>query len=152
MGRRIEHRRQELGLSHEELSLRSGMAVGYLRALERRPTQPTSQAVLRLAAALETTAATLLGVDAERAVSRSPVDPQARVEDLSREDARQLLAAEQVGRVVLDTDHRGPVAIPVNFLLLDGHIVIRTARDSTVARAAGNRVGFEVDHLDPAMA
>lgn len=57
-----------------------------------------------------------------------------------------------VGRVVLETDARGPVAIPVNYQLLDGHVVLRTAFDSTLDRAVGNRVGFEVDHLDHAFA
>ena len=152
MGRRIAQRRRELGLSYDQLSRRSGMAVGYLRALERRPSQPTTQAILRLAASLDTTAGTLLGVDAERAPSPPSADPRARVHELSPDDARRLLEAEDVGRVVLDTDYRGPVAIPVNYRLLDGQVVLRTATASTLDRAVGNRVGFEVDHLDHAFA
>jgi transcriptional regulator with XRE-family HTH domain len=152
LGRRIAQRRRELGLSYDELSRRSGMAVGYLEALERRPAHPTTPAILRLAASLDTTAGTLLGVDAERASSDGPVDQRARLEELSPGDAWQRLDAESVGRVVLDTDDRGPIAIPVNYRMLDAQIVLQTATDSTLARAAGNRVGFEVDHLDHAFA
>ena len=152
LGRRVAHRRRELGLSYDELSRRSGMAVGYLRALEARPTQPTTPAVLRLAASLDTTAGALLGADADRTPAQGSTDPRARLEDLGPDDARRLLEGEVVGRVVLDTDDRGPVAIPVNYRLLEGQIVLRTATGSTLDRAAGNRVGFEVDHLDPAFA
>ncbi|HEY6316275.1 MAG TPA: pyridoxamine 5'-phosphate oxidase family protein [Acidimicrobiia bacterium] len=152
LGRRIAHRRRGLGLSREQLARRSGMSVGYLKALEQRPTQPTTLAVLRLAAALDTTAGALLGMDADRTSSHGPGDARPLLEELGPEEARRLLGGESVGRVVLDTDDRGPVAIPVNYRVLDGAIVLRTAASSTLARAAGNRVGFEVDHLDAAFA
>jgi transcriptional regulator with XRE-family HTH domain len=152
LGRRIARRRRELGISYDELSRRSGMAVGYLQALERRPTYPTTRALLRLASSLDTTAGTLLGVDADRGSSHGPVDARARLCEVGSEDARRLLEDEAVGRVVLDTDDRGPAAVPVNYRMLDGQIIFRTARGSMLDRAAGNRVGFEVDHLDHAFA
>jgi nitroimidazol reductase NimA-like FMN-containing flavoprotein (pyridoxamine 5'-phosphate oxidase superfamily) len=47
---------------------------------------------------------------------------------------------------------QGPAAMPVNFRMLDGDIVFRTAPDTFVAEGAeGPSVGFEVDHLDEAL-
>ena len=65
---RLIDRRQELGLNVEELAQRSGVAVSYVECLERGSAAGTPQTgvLLRLAAALETTPAHLVGADLGR--------------------------------------------------------------------------------------
>jgi len=127
------------------------MAVGYVADLEARPTHPTTDAVVRLAAALETTPDTLLGgdVDQRPAPARPATGPV--FDALTRETAMELLATKQVGRLAFHSPDRGPVALPINYRLMDGDIVLRTASDSSLATAAGqDPVGFEVDSTDEA--
>jgi len=64
-------------------------------------------------------------------------------EDLAREDCLQLLEREQVGRVAL-TARALPIVLPVNFALLDGDIVWRSAQGTKLNDAsAGFVVAFE---------
>ena len=129
------------------------MAVGYVADLEARPTHPTTEAVVRLAAALETTPDTLLGGDVEQrpGLARPAAGPV--LDALSRQEALDLLATREVGRLVFDSPERGPVALPVNYRLVDGDIVLRTAADSSlVAAISQDPVGFEVDTTDEARA
>jgi nitroimidazol reductase NimA-like FMN-containing flavoprotein (pyridoxamine 5'-phosphate oxidase superfamily) len=69
-------------------------------------------------------------------------------EDLDREDCLELLRAESVGRVAL-TARALPVVLPVNFAMLDGDIVWRSAQGTKLNdAAAGFVVAFEVDHYE----
>jgi uncharacterized protein len=69
---------------------------------------------------------------------------------LCREECLRLLASVPVGRLIF-TVNALPTARPVNFVLADGLIVLRTAADSAVAhKAAGAVVAFEADEFDPA--
>ncbi len=154
LGRRVRERRLELGLTVEEVARRAGMEPGYLEYLESNVASATSLMLLRLAGALETTSALLVGGGLERPPGRSPAAASPVLEELEAEECRRLLEQGGVGRVVF-TDDRGPVALPVNFRLLDGEVVFRTANDGVVARAVGRRdtpIGFEVDHVDDALA
>jgi nitroimidazol reductase NimA-like FMN-containing flavoprotein (pyridoxamine 5'-phosphate oxidase superfamily) len=67
------------------------------------------------------------------------------LEELSRDQCLDLLATVPVGRVGVSVNAL-PVVLPVNFALLDGDIVFRTARgtkfDAAVAHAV---VAFEAD-------
>jgi nitroimidazol reductase NimA-like FMN-containing flavoprotein (pyridoxamine 5'-phosphate oxidase superfamily) len=50
------------------------------------------------------------------------------------------------------TTDRGPIALPVNFRIVDGDVVFRVDADTTLASVAdSDRVSFEVDHVDEAM-
>lgn len=70
------------------------------------------------------------------------------MEDLSREECLELLSAEPVGRVAL-TARALPIVLPVNFAVLDGNIVWRSAQGTKLnAAAAGFVVAFEADHYD----
>ena len=70
-------------------------------------------------------------------------------EQLDREDCLELLRDEPVGRVAL-TARALPVVLPVNFALLDGEIVWRSAQGTKLSDAsAGFVVAFEADHYDP---
>jgi nitroimidazol reductase NimA-like FMN-containing flavoprotein (pyridoxamine 5'-phosphate oxidase superfamily) len=152
LGRRVTQRRRQLGLSPEELADRAKIAVGYLETLESQPTQLTTETVLRLASALDTTPGALLGGDVDRAPGPGPSSARPSLDTLSPDEAQRLLATGGVGRVVFHAAERGPVALPVNYRLLDGHIVFRTATDTSLAGAAGqDPVSFEVDHIDEAM-
>lgn len=152
IGRRIERRRSELGLSLEEVASRAGMDRAYLRYIESQPAQVTQSTVVRLAIALETTTGELLGatVDLPSGQGRG-AQPGARLVTLTGPECRALLERGGVGRVVFSDDH-GPTALPVNFVMVGDDIVFRTAADSPIRAAAhSDRVSFEVDHIDDAM-
>jgi uncharacterized protein len=71
-----------------------------------------------------------------------------RLAALGPDECRALLARAHVGRVVF-VDGRGPVALPVNYRLLDDDVVFRTAASSSLlASSYADRVGFEIDEID----
>ncbi len=126
------------------------MAPAYIAYLEERPAQVSPGALLRLAVALDTTAAELLGEGLDLPPGRGARAPHPVLEVLTAADCTELLAGGGIGRVVL-ADEPGPIALPVNFALLDGDIVFRTSSDSPLATAEGAQVGFEIDRIDDAM-
>ena len=72
------------------------------------------------------------------------------LELLSEEDARALLATEDVGRVGVSIEAI-PAIFPVNYVVIDGDIVFRTAEGSKMAAATHKAVvAFEVDQHDRA--
>ena len=76
-------------------------------------------------------------------------DQRTVFEELDREDCLGLLQDEPVGRVAL-TSRALPVVLPVNFAMLDGDIVWRSAQGTKLNDAsAGFVVAFEVDHYEP---
>jgi transcriptional regulator with XRE-family HTH domain len=157
LGRRILKHRRHAGLSREAAAARAGMAASYLEYLETNPApNPTASAVARLADALGVSAETLAGAGLEmppgqhaglRAAAEPPI-PQ----PLSAAQCRGYLGTGGVGRFVF-TGPRGPEAIPVNYAMLGGDIVVRTGKDTSLAgHAEQARVCFEVDHQDEVLA
>ncbi len=142
VGRRVALCRKNLGMTRDKLAARAGMAPAYVAYLEERPAQVSPGALLRLAAALDTTAAELLGEGLDLPPGRGARAPHPVLEVLTAADCTELLAGGGIGRVVL-ADVPGPIALPVNFALLDGDIVFRTSSDSPLATAEGAQVGFE---------
>lgn len=70
------------------------------------------------------------------------------LEVLSRAECLRLLGSETVGRLALCTQAL-PAVFPVNFVMLDDQVVIRTAPRSSLARATRNAViAFEADRID----
>ncbi|GAA0996174.1 pyridoxamine 5'-phosphate oxidase family protein [Acrocarpospora macrocephala] len=68
---------------------------------------------------------------------------------LSPDECLHLLTRVPIGRIVF-TDRALPAVQPVNYLLVDYDIVIRTATGSKLAAATRNAVvAFEVDEFDP---
>jgi nitroimidazol reductase NimA-like FMN-containing flavoprotein (pyridoxamine 5'-phosphate oxidase superfamily) len=68
--------------------------------------------------------------------------------ELSRDECRTLLRRHQVGRVVF-VGTRGPVALPVNYVVDHDDIVFRTeAWSSLFATQFTGKVSFEVDEID----
>lgn len=126
------------------------MSAVYLRYLEEQPARYGPGSVVRLAVALETSTGQLLGQGTQVPPGRAPAGERPTLEALSRDESERLIASGGVGRVALVED-RGPVAFPVNFAVVDGDIVFRTAEGSAEAVGDGNSLGFEVDQLDEAM-
>ncbi|MBL1098814.1 helix-turn-helix domain-containing protein [Streptomyces coffeae] len=150
IGRRVSERRAQLGVSRAELAARAGTSPGYVRYLEEYPADPGAGALLRIAAALDTSAAALRGGGAERPPGRGQAAPHPDLLELDTEECRDRLAGHGVGRVSVTTA-RGPAVIPVNYSVVDDAVVFRTAPDATPAAAAGTEVAFEVDHIDEAL-
>jgi uncharacterized protein len=69
-------------------------------------------------------------------------------QELTKSECFELLAHEHLGRVAL-VDDRGPVVIPVNFVL-DRHMVVFRTDEGTKLDAAsrGSRVAFQIDGID----
>lgn len=72
------------------------------------------------------------------------------LEILDSEECRSLLAATPLGRIVF-TDRALPAVQPVNYIVADGDVVIRTSPASKLATAASDAiVAFEIDDFDAA--
>ncbi len=73
-----------------------------------------------------------------------------RWEELTKDECFRLLAGKHLGRVVL-VDERGPLALPVNFLL-DQHTVLFRSDEGTKLDVAvrGGQVAFQIDGVDEA--
>uniref|UniRef100_UPI0038CDB02C helix-turn-helix domain-containing protein n=1 Tax=Streptomyces carminius TaxID=2665496 RepID=UPI0038CDB02C len=150
IGRRLALQRERLGLTREETATRAGMAPGYLAYLEEHPASPSGPALLRLAAALETSVDWLRGGGTDLPPGRGPAAHHPRLVELGPEDCRTRLSSHGVGRIAVTTPD-GPAIVPVNYLVSDTGIAFRTAPDATPAAAVGHEVAFEVDQVDEAM-
>jgi nitroimidazol reductase NimA-like FMN-containing flavoprotein (pyridoxamine 5'-phosphate oxidase superfamily) len=148
LGRRLAARRARLGLTAEETAARAGMAPSYVNHLEQHPgAAPGRGALLTLAAALRTTVSTLTGGDADVPPGREQAGRAPEFTELSRAECAELLSTHGVGRLAVPAES-GPVIVPVNYSVVDGAIVFRTARGATPSQASGCMVAFEVDRVD----
>lgn len=152
LGRRVHYWRERAKMTREDLADRAGMSAGYLEYLETSPAgQPSGGAVARIAAALGTSMAELLGGNVERAPGGAPAVRQPHLVALEPDRSWALLGKSGVGRVVFDSAD-GPIALPVNYAVSNHDILLRTDGDSVIAKIdAGARVSFEADHIDDAM-
>lgn len=79
-------------------------------------------------------------------------DGDRQMRPLTRQQALQKLASAQFGRVVF-TQHAMPAIRPVNHLLHDGRVIIRSHDDSAITNRAGQGQGsvvvYEADDIDP---
>jgi nitroimidazol reductase NimA-like FMN-containing flavoprotein (pyridoxamine 5'-phosphate oxidase superfamily) len=67
---------------------------------------------------------------------------------LDRDECVALLGGGAIGRIAI-TANALPVVLPVNYVLLQDHIVVRTGRGTKLDAATRNAVvAFEVDDLD----
>lgn len=151
-GRRVASRRNELGLTHEDVAHRTGMDANYLVHLETHPTaMPDSSVLFKLARALDTTVALLLGTGHRRPPGSARTGADASLVSLNEDECWNLIAHGGVGRVLFDNE-RGPIALPVNFRALPPRqVVFRTDPNGSVGRLPeGAHVGFEVDRIDDA--
>lgn len=150
LGRRLAARRAQLGLNREETAARAGVALSYLKHLEEHPgAAPDRGTLLHLAAALETTVPVLAGAAVDQPSGPERAVRGAAFIELSAEECGSLLGLHGVGRIAVSMA-TGPVVVPVNYSVVDGSIVFRTATGATPALAAGQPVAFEVDRVDDA--
>ncbi|BDM74360.1 hypothetical protein HEK616_78470 (plasmid) [Streptomyces nigrescens] len=149
LGRRATLRRQQLGLTREEVAARAAASPEYLRYVEESAAEPAIGFLLRLAGALETTVAELTGGTAELPAGFGTAAAHPEVLVLSSDECRGLLSTHGVGRVAVTVDG-APAIFPVNYTVADEVIAYRTAPDSGPAAAAGQQVALEVDHIDDA--
>jgi nitroimidazol reductase NimA-like FMN-containing flavoprotein (pyridoxamine 5'-phosphate oxidase superfamily) len=151
VGRRVAQRRRDLGLSREQLAERARMAAPYVEYLEDQTARVPYASVARLALALNTSAEELLGGAAELPPGQRGPAGQPRLETLSERECRRLLAAGGIGRLVFIADRR-PVALPVNYRMLEGDVVFRTAEGTSLTGVSdAEPVSFEIDRVDEAM-
>jgi uncharacterized protein len=75
---------------------------------------------------------------------------EAREVELTKSRCFELLAGQRLGRLAF-VDDRGPIVLPVNFVLDNYMVIIRTDEGTklTIARH-GDRVAFEADAIDAA--
>jgi Pyridoxamine 5'-phosphate oxidase len=127
------------------------MAPGYVEYLEEQAAKVPYASVGLLALALETTVEELLGATAELPPGQRRSAEHPKLETLSEDECRRLLADGGVGRFVFTTE-RGPMAVPVNYRIMDDDVVFRTAADTRLAAVSDvEPVSFEVDRVDEAM-
>ena len=73
---------------------------------------------------------------------------KSHLRDVPRDECLELLEGRQVGRVCF-VDPDGPVALPVNYAIHDGNVLIATSPHNSLAQhAVGQPVAFEVDDID----
>ncbi|HVC14153.1 MAG TPA: pyridoxamine 5'-phosphate oxidase family protein [Acidimicrobiales bacterium] len=149
VGRRIRSRREVIGASLEATAARAGIDPGYLHYLETSTTpDPTRGTVLRLASALGTSPAVLLGGNQIPSPASLTDRQPAVLVELERATCMNLIEQRSVGRAVF-VDVRGPVALPVNYRVVEGDIVFRTEHSTSIAAGSGRRrISFEVDVVD----
>ncbi|MEU2356304.1 pyridoxamine 5'-phosphate oxidase family protein [Streptomyces misionensis] len=151
LGRRVRRRREELGLTREEVAARAGMAEAYVAHLEQHSTAaPDSGTLLRLAGALRTSPQELGGGHADLPAGLGRASRHPRLGELSEQECRELLSTHGVGRFSVGTEG-APVVLPVNYTVVDGAIVFRTREGSVLGEGFGREVAFEVDRVDDAL-
>jgi nitroimidazol reductase NimA-like FMN-containing flavoprotein (pyridoxamine 5'-phosphate oxidase superfamily) len=150
LSKRVARRRAELRLSRAQVAARAGMSLRYLEYLERYPARPGGAALRRLAAALRTTPAALLGAGTQVPPGHGRRAGPPLITRLTPAECHRLIAAGGIGRIAFGT-WSGPVVLPVNFAVVAGTIVIRTGEGTIIEGHAGDQVAFEVDHLDEAL-
>jgi len=150
LSKRVARRRAELHLSKAQVAARAGMSLRYLEYVERYPARPDASALRRLAAALQTTPAALLGAGAQAPPGYGRTVGPPLVTKLLPAECRRLIEPGGIGRIAFCTTS-GPVALPVNFAVVAGTIVVRTGEGTAVDGHADEQVAFEVDHLDEAL-
>lgn len=150
IGRRVAARREQLGLTREDVALRAGSAPGYIQYLEEQPVTPGIGFLLRLADALETTVVELTGGGMGLPPGVGHAAYHSELVELSPDECRTRLSTHGVGRVAVSTPD-GPAIVPVNYLVWDDAVAYRTAPDAAAAAAEGREVAFEVDHIDEAL-
>ncbi|GAA4208829.1 hypothetical protein GCM10022252_74540 [Streptosporangium oxazolinicum] len=156
LGRRITRRRETLGLNREELANRAGINASYLAYVEQRAAAPAIETIERLASALDTSTAELLGatVDQPPGQGRAALHPE--LESLDAKECLRLISPGGIGRLAFD-DLEGPTILPVNYVLHEGCVIFRTAFGgpfdanlNTGLKGVEFKIAFEIDRIDDA--
>ncbi len=148
LARRITRRRYELGLTVEVLARQAGVDPTFFEYFEQHSdVQLSKETLSTIARVLQTSPASLLGGDRNRAPGSTHALPGAILEPLTPAQCRAHLAAGGVGRVIFHAS-RGPVAHPVNFRFSNGEVFFNTTVNMATELESQSTVGFEIDHID----
>ena len=151
LSRRLAARRTELRLSLSQVAWRAQIEPRYLAYLENFPGHPDAATLRQLAAALRTTSAVLLGAGQEASPGRDPKGAcwgsAGLVEWLVPAECYRLLAPRGIGRIAFRTAS-GLAVLPVNYVVAEGTVVIRTGSGSMIGAHGDGPVSFEADHFD----
>jgi len=72
----------------------------------------------------------------------------AKIVELDRAESLELLTSKKVGRLGFLSED-GPQILPLNYVLVEDHVIVRTVAYGAAARGAlDQRVAFEVDDVD----
>lgn len=153
LGRRLRHRRAELGLTRAQVAGRAGIEEAVVASIEEQPATVSAEIVLRLAYALDVPDFALLGSDADvppRFGGRRP-----RLDVLAEPECWQLLGLHGVGRIAFAADHDDSLCIhPLNYVVAGRRLVLRARQGSLLERTVESSqscpASFEVDHIDDA--
>lgn len=156
LSRRIVRRRADLHLSQVQVAARAGVSLRYLEYLERYPGRPAPAVLRRLAAALRTTPAALLGAGANVPPGQGHPADVRFISKLMPAECRRLIKPGGIGRIAFATVS-GPVVVPVNFavlrdpVMLADSVVVRTAEGTVIDEYADDEAALEVDYIDEAL-
>ena len=150
LSRRVRRRRSALGLTREEVASRARMDPGYLARVEHAPVALTMDTLIRLADALDSTVADLLGEIPEQPPGHGDAALHPVLSGLSEPECLRLIEPGGIGRVAFEQAGRLTV-VPVNFVVHDGGIVFRTSATTAIGRYGEGPVAFEVDRIDEGM-
>ncbi|EDX20536.1 DNA-binding protein [Streptomyces sp. Mg1] len=130
LGRRIAARRQELGLTREQVGKRCGADATYVAYLEEHAAAPAIGSLARIADALGTTVAELTGATTGYPPGRGTALRDAELITLTDAERRRLLSSHGVGRVAVLTPE-GPAIFPVNYVVAGDEIAFRTSEGAS---------------------
>jgi len=156
IGRRVRHRREQLGMTRAELADRAGLKELGIAYLEEEPLNVSTETVLRLAYALDLPDSALLGSDADAPPGFEHAARHPSLDVLAEPECWRLLDDHGVGRIAfLPEPDDSPHVLPLNYSVRDHALVMRTRRGSLLETTAGRctegcPASFEVDHIDDA--
>ena len=156
IGRRVRHRREELGLTRDELADRAGLKQLGVAYIEEQPILVSTETLLALAYALDLPDSSLLGSDADVPPGFEYAARHPSLDVLAEPECWRLLDDHGVGRIAFLAELGGPPhVLPLNYAIRDHALVMRTRQGSLLDATAGRSTGgcpasFEVDHIDDA--
>jgi transcriptional regulator with XRE-family HTH domain len=154
LGRRVRHRRTEMGLTRAQVAERAGIDEAVVAYVEEQPAAVRAEIILRLAYALDLPDYSLLGSDAD--IPPEFPGRRPRLDVLAEPECWQLLDQHGVGRIAFVAERDGsPHIHPLNYAVEDRRLLLRTRQgsllDATVGQSAeGCPASFEVDRIDVA--
>jgi transcriptional regulator with XRE-family HTH domain len=156
IGRRVHHRREEIGMTRAELADRAGIRELAVAYIEEQPLNISTETLLRLAYALDLPDSALLGSDADVPPGFEYAARHPRLDVLAEPECWRLLDDQGVGRIAfLAEPSDSPHVLPLNYAVRDHELVMRTRLGSLLDTTAdrsdeGCPASFEVDHVDDA--
>ncbi|MFI5852425.1 pyridoxamine 5'-phosphate oxidase family protein [Streptomyces parvulus] len=138
---------ERLGMSRNELAVRAGMSLVYLREVENRAGDFDPDALARLARVLQVPLEELTAGRPDAPPGRGTGVSRPVLQRLSEQECWQRLGTHGIGRIAHSAGS-APVVVPVNFLVDERSIVYRTDPEGAAGVRAGTQAAFEVDHID----